>query len=485
MKATSISLPIATLSLYWPDDLLTPAQDDGLKCWPQTTKMQKQLLTTALCLALLLAALPGSAQPTAEKRAAELDQLLRQSEVFSKIFTGFVLYDPASGQMLYEKDADKYYTPASNTKILTLYTVLKVLGDSIPALRYIETGDSLIFWGTGNPLFRHPLLPDADSSAWALLRDTPRRLFFSAHNFQDERFGPGWAWSDYNDYYQAEKAPLPIYGNLARFERDELGEGFRAYPPHFQHHLVFNAAMDNRRPRIRRAEHANVFAYNHRALSGVPFAAVVPFRTEPAIIAELLSDTLGRPVGLVNLEDLPPHAVKTLSLPLPDTLLQVLMQDSDNFIAEQLLLACSEKVAGILAAEEAIRYASDSLFSSLPDKLVWRDGSGLSRYNLFTPRSLAGILELLYRELPRERLLGLFPAGGRSGTIKDLYGHRDGPFVFAKTGTLANRHCLSGYLLTAKGKLLIFSFMHNNFINGTGPVKEEMDKVLRWVREGY
>jgi serine-type D-Ala-D-Ala carboxypeptidase/endopeptidase (penicillin-binding protein 4) len=451
----------------------------------QKAKMRNILLKTAIFLALLLAALPGSAQPTAEKKQAELDNLIRQSEVFSKMFTGFALYDPDSRKMLYEKDADKYYTPASNTKILTLYTVLKVLGDSIPALRYIEAGDSLVFWGTGNPLLRYPRLPEADSSAWLMLRDSPRRLFFSAHNFLDERFGPGWAWDDYNDYYQAEKSPFPLYGNLARFERVQLEEGFRAFPPHFQHHLAFNAALDNRRPRIRRAEHTNIFEYNHRALSGLPFAAEVPFRTAPSMVAELLSDTLGHPVGLVNLEDLPPQVAKTLSLALPDTLLRLLMYDSDNFIAEQLLLACAEKIAGILSAEEAIRYASDSLLSGLPDKLVWRDGSGLSRYNLFTPRSLAGVLELLYRELPRERLLSLFPAGGRSGTIKDLYGHREGPFVFAKTGTLANRHCLSGYLLTKQGKVLIFSFMHNNFVNGTGPVKEEMDKVLRWIRGAY
>lgn len=447
--------------------------------------MQNKPLTTILCLALLLAALPGSAQPGADQRTVELDQLIRRSEVFSNIFTGFALYDPERGEMLYAKDADKYYTPASNTKILTLYTAMKVLGDSIPALRYIETGDSLVFWGTGNPLFRHPLLTGADSSAWALLQDTTRHLFFSAHNFKDERFGPGWGWDDYNDYYQAEKSPFPLYGNLARFERVQLEEGFQAFPPHFQHHLVFNAALDNRRARIRRAEYANTFEYNHRALTGVPFSAIVPFRTAPAMIAELLSDTLGRPVGLVNLEDIPPHAAKALYLPLPDTLYRLLMQESDNFIAEQLILACSEKIAGILKTEEAIRYASDSLFSNLPDKLVWRDGSGLSRYNLFTPRSLAAVLELLYRELPRERLLSLFPAGGRSGTIKDLYGHREGPFVFAKTGTLANRHCLSGYLLTVKGEVLIFSFMHNNFVNGTEPVKGEMDKVLRWVRERY
>ncbi|MCB0570988.1 MAG: D-alanyl-D-alanine carboxypeptidase [Phaeodactylibacter sp.] len=434
---------------------------------------------------LLFGGTPAFAQPELSKKQQQaLAELFQSSELFPKIFTGFALYDPEARLMLYEKDADKYYTPASNTKILTLYTTLQVLGDSIPALRYIQTGDSLIFWGTGNPLFLHPRLP-ADPAVLAFLKDTTCQLFFSAHNFREQRFGPGWAWDDYNDYYQAERSPFPIYGNLARFERLELEEGFQVFPPYFQQHLAFNPALDNGRPEIRRQEHSNCFEYNHRALSGLPFTAEVPFRTSPQTIAALLSDTLWRAVGLISLPELPARPVSTLYSPIPDTLFRLLMYESDNCLAEQLLLACSEKISGQLQADEAIRYASDSLFQSLPDKLVWRDGSGLSRYNLFTPRDLVGILDMLYRQLPRERLLSFFPAGGVRGTIQEQYKGEKGPYVFAKTGTLSNRHCLSGYLLTDKGRLLIFSFMNSNYVNGTGQVKEEMEKVLRFVRENF
>ncbi|MCB0556132.1 MAG: D-alanyl-D-alanine carboxypeptidase [Phaeodactylibacter sp.] len=437
----------------------------------------------AILLIILLLNTSAFAQPELSKKQQQgLIERFQNSELFPQIFTGFALYDPEAQTMLFEKDADKYYTPASNTKILTFYTALQVLGDSIPALRYVQTGDSIIFWGTGNPLFLHPKLP-TDSTVLAFLKDTTYQLFFSTHNFQEERFGPGWAWDDYNDYYQAERSPFPIYGNLARFERLELEEGFQVFPPHFQDHLAFNPSMDNTRPRIRRQEFANSFEYNHRALSGLPFSTEVPFCTSPQTIAELLSDTLGRPVGLINLLELPAQPAMTLQSPIPDTLYRLFLYESDNFIAEQLLLACSEKISGVLQTEEAIDYASDSLFQSLPDKLVWRDGSGLSRYNLFTPRDLVGILDMLYQKVPHERLLSFFPAGGVRGTIQEFYKGDKEPYVFAKTGTLANKHCLSGYLLTKKGRLLIFSFMNNNYVDGTGQVKEEMEKVLRYVRE--
>ncbi len=440
--------------------------------------MRFRLLFIFLLLGAVL-----SAQKSNEKKPGELARLFETSELFPRIFTGFALYDPESRSMIFEKDAGKYYTPASNTKIFTFYTALKVLGDSIPALRYIEKGDSVIFWGTGNPLFLHPALPQ-DSFLLKWMRDSSRQLFLSTHNFRDERFGPGWAWDDYNDYYQAERSPFPVYGNMAAFERDSLAEGFKADPLYFQHRIAFNPRLDNHRPLIRRREHANIFEYNSRALTGPPFSREVPFVVTPEVVAGLLADTLGRPVQVIDLLGVSPEEAKTLYSPIPDTLYRRLMQDSDNFIAEQLLLACSEKLTGGLDSREGIRYAIDSLFRGLPDTLVWRDGSGLSRYNLFTPRSIAGVLELLYRELPRERLFSIFPAGGVSGTIKDNYADEE-PYVLAKTGTLSNRHCLSGYLLARSGKVYIFSFMNNNYLGNSTPVKKEMEKVLQYVRDHF
>jgi D-alanyl-D-alanine carboxypeptidase/D-alanyl-D-alanine-endopeptidase (penicillin-binding protein 4) len=93
------------------------------------------------------------------------------------------------------------------------------------------------------------------------------------------------------------------------------------------------------------------------------------------------------------------------------------------------------------------------------------------------------ILEKIYQLVPRERLFNIFPAGGLSGTIKSSYRNGDSPYVFAKTGSLRNNHCLSGYLVTKQGKLLIFSFMHNNFTSGSSALRKEMEKILKGIYE--
>ena len=110
---------------------------------------------------------------------------------------GLALFDPASRKHLISYNADQTFTPASNTKLFSFYTGLLTLPDSLPALRYVVRSDSLIFWGTGNPLLLHPDLPD--TTALAFLRSRPEKLYFSPANYDGPRYGPGWAWDDYND----------------------------------------------------------------------------------------------------------------------------------------------------------------------------------------------------------------------------------------------------------------------------------------------
>lgn len=132
---------------------------------------------------------------------------------------------------------------------------------------------------------------------------------------------------------------------------------------------------------------------------------------------------------------------------------------------------------------QAIDFSKKNLMSTLPDAPKWVDGSGLSRYNLVTPRSMVELLNRIQQLMPRERLFGIFAAGGVNGTIKSNYKNGDSPYIFAKTGTLRNNHCLSGYLITKTGKMLIFSFMHNNYTGSMNTLRKEMERVLKQVYE--
>ncbi len=449
-----------------------------------------KILISLFAAALFLIPQEGFAQKrkrSSSQRSRPLHAMVTDSKVFNQGYSGFVLFDPQTGATLEQRNADKYFTPASNTKILTLYTALNILGDSLPVLRYIDIGDTIVFWGTGNPAFLHPDLP-ADSTVLEFLRTRPESLFFTDFNFRDDHFGPGWSWADYTESYQPERSPMPIYGNVVRFRSLGPDSGFMVTPAFFRDSLFYGPRLEEENGAvIQRVERGNRFEYNAAALRRTGFRENVPFDYSPELFVRLLSDTLKRTVGLFDAGLLPAGAVRTIYMPANDTLYMRLMRNSDNFVAEQMLLLCSEQVFNTQNVRKIIDYARDRHFRGAPDRLEWWDGSGLSRYNCFTPRSIVYILHELYKKNPQERLFKIFPAGGASGTIREWYGARNGqaPYVFAKTGTLRYVHCLSGYIKTRKGKVLIFSFMHNNFTVSADVYKEEMQDVLRKVYEQY
>jgi serine-type D-Ala-D-Ala carboxypeptidase/endopeptidase (penicillin-binding protein 4) len=390
--------------------------------------------------------------------------------------TGFALYDLEKKKTLYEYKSGHYFTPASNTKIFTLFSCLALLGDSVPGLRYIQTKDSLIFWGTGDPSFLYKKVYD-NNRIYSFLKSASQPLYFSESNFQTTGFGSGWAWDDYNDYYSAERSAFPIYGNLLSLQSNPLG--LFVQPSYFKSYL--KTGTHEKKPKLIRRAESNEFIF-HPSVLQREFKTDVPFKVAGELTATLLSDTLNKIVRLIQ-KPVIKSAKMLYSLPV-DSLYKIMMQESDNFIAEQLLLLCSQTISDSLKPEIAITFVKKTFLHDLKDEPKWVDGSGLSRYNLFTPRAIVQMWEKIYDRMPRERLFALLATGGRSGTIKGWYSAEQ-PYIFGKTGSLSNNHCLSGYLITKKGKTLVFSFMNNNFTTSVNEIRRNMESILRLIYETY
>ncbi len=390
---------------------------------------------------------------------------------------GFCLIDLSSNKKLIDYNSAKYFTPASNTKIFTFYTSLRLLGDSISTLKYYQSGDSLVFQGLGDPSFLYKDVFD-NGRVYQFLKNHPARLFFSSKNFQTENLGPGWAWDDYNYYYSAERSAFPIYGNLISVQHPSE-ETFLFQPSRFS--TDFHRAMEPRvEEEIIRGIDSNELIYYKGKNKSKSYT--IPFRTSSDLFTDLLSDTLHRNVEELG-ESFPKKFWTLKSIP-SDSLYRVMMQDSDNFIAEQLLLQCAAIVSDTLKPEIAIRYAKKNLLADLPDSLQWVDGSGLSRFNLFTPRSIVDLWKKIYRLVPQERLFKLLAVGGKNGTLKNWH-KAEVPYIFGKTGSLSNVRALSGFLITKKNKILIFCFMNNNFTVSGTEVRTQVEKILKEVHDKF
>ncbi len=404
---------------------------------------------------------------SAKRNLQQTTKTVLDSQFYDNQFTGFLILDATSKDTLYNLNGDKYFTPASNTKIFTLFTALQFLPDSIPALKYLIENDTLFIEGTGDPSFLHPYFKD--STALNFLRGH-KNIALYLNNFEENRFGPGWSWADYAYYYQPERSPFPLYGNVATLYNTDVPN---VYPSYFLDHVV---PIDYT---MQREIEENIFYFGKSRKDTVE----IPYKTDSTLTRMLLEDVLGRKIRVTN--RMPSGDKKILSGLPSDSLYRRMMHESDNMIAEQLLLLASSTLSDTLNGEWVRDSVLNNQLSNLKQPPRWVDGSGLSRYNLFTPESMVHVLHKMYREIPKERLFDLFPAGGVSGTLERWYPGDTGPYLFAKTGSLGNVHCVSGYLVTKTGKTLVFSFMNNHFRHPSSEVKKRMQRIFEEIRDTY
>ncbi|MES1219973.1 MAG: D-alanyl-D-alanine carboxypeptidase [Bacteroidota bacterium] len=163
-----------------------------------------------------------------------------------------------------------------------------------------------------------------------------------------------------------------------------------------------------------------------------------------------------------------------------DSVFAPMMHRSDNFFAEQTLLMVSNEQLGVMNDEKITDTLLKTDLKGLPQKPEWADGSGLSRFNLFTPEDFVWLLGKLKSEFGFDRMKRILPTGG-TGTLGTRY-KQDSGYIFAKTGSLSGVATLSGYLITKKNHVLIFSILVNNYSANGAAVRNSMAKFVDKIR---
>ncbi|MCK5702963.1 MAG: D-alanyl-D-alanine carboxypeptidase [Cyclobacteriaceae bacterium] len=435
---------------------------------------------------ILLAFLSSCATTKFHIDKKPLEKHFETNSTFRESQTGLLVYDIEEKSTLFDYNAQKHFTPASNTKLLTWYAAIKMMGDSIPSLKFCVVNDSLYFTGTGDPTLLYSNFEYAKT--FEFLRSSPHQLVYIDKRITDQRFGPGWSWDDYPYDYSAEKSSFPIYGNMVHFQK-ELTDGYiQVTPRYFEFGLTVKQDTSVSNYFIERKEMVNDFTLKFNGKSMPTFPAspaggrqgreiddALPFIYSSDLFINLLSDTLKRPVSQMNEF---PDCIAELYYSVPtDSVIKHILIESDNFLAEHMLLIISSQLGDTLDSKKVIKSMMENHLSELKNQIYWVDGSGLSRYNQVTPNAMVSILEKMYNEIPKEKLFALLPESGKTGTLKTTFPQLEGK-IHAKTGSMTHVYNISGYLETNSGKILLFSFMNNNFNVSFSELKKEMENVL-------
>jgi len=398
----------------------------------------------------------------------QANKILLQDTAIRQGHIGISIYEPATGKYWYNHDADKYFIPASNTKLFSLYAGMKYLGDSLVGLKYFTDQNITYIRPSGDPTF--------------LLKEFPIQPVFeflkNQNNIVISRpkdvapYGNGWAWNDYKYEYMAPRSVFPIYGNIVSVKWVSENN-IKVSPSYFENKILSNQKFEKGFEIVKSFDDNNF-----QFLDGKEKDHAIPFYPDILTAGKLLDDTLKlkEKTGLSNVQNC---VIPIFSQP-SDSLFKPMMHRSDNFFAEQTLLMASNERLGYMSDKDIIDTILKTDLKDIPQKPKWVDGSGLSRYNLFTPQGFVFVLNKLNNEFGWERIKNILPTGGE-GTLNSYY-KTDAGFIYAKTGTLSNNCALSGYLVTKKGKFLIFSILANNYLTSATPIRKAVEQFLKQIR---
>jgi serine-type D-Ala-D-Ala carboxypeptidase/endopeptidase (penicillin-binding protein 4) len=365
---------------------------------------------------------------------------------------------------------------------------MKFLGDSLPGIQYVKQNNGVLLLPTGDPTFLHPDF--TNQPVIRFLQSVQGPLTINTDSWKTDALGAGWSWGDYNYVYSTERSALPVYGNVIKWIQETTVSEDTTQPnspstfsvPEVEWKVRFSSDVQAKNFYVQRKQAENVFTITEgnekRAEQSVPF---VTNGIQSAL--ELLKDTVGKIISLTEKRPAPGQAINTIYSVKVDSVLKPMMHRSDNFFAEQLLLMVANKRFGIFSEDLIIDSLLSNELKDLPQPPSWADGSGLSRYNLFSPDDFVLLLNKMQKEFGLARLKDIFPSGGE-GTIANYY-KQDSGYIYAKTGSLGGVVALSGFMTSKKGKLLLFSALINNYRGSPIAARRKVEAFISNIRENF
>ncbi|MBD0263057.1 MAG: D-alanyl-D-alanine carboxypeptidase/D-alanyl-D-alanine-endopeptidase [Tolypothrix sp. Co-bin9] len=447
--------------------------------------------------------------------AAAVDEVINRPQ-YSRVRWGILVQPLYKGQNLYSRDAQKYFTPASNAKLLTTAAALQQLGANfrIRTSVYQDGIGVLRVVGRGDPSFSDTQLVELAKQLKAKGITQIRKLIADDSYFQGDIVSPSWEWEDVYSDYGAPVNSLIVIQNVFSLNLipQAVGKPLQLAWTDFNEARLWQVINQS----VTAEEKQPGFINVSRELSGKvlriqgqlpakadPFLVKVPvvdpnnyflrrFRT--ALIREKIGlRETGVVSGGVNLQEI----AFIESSPLSDLLMET-NQNSNNLYAEALLRA----MASLRDAPRTPTPRAIALQPKKPDQNTVNaglevlkttltqlgvnptgyslvDGSGLSRHNLISPEALVQVLQAMAKTPAASVYRASLPIAGKSGTLKNRFKNTPAEgIVQAKTGTVTGVVSLSGYVNTPKYEPLIFSIIVNQSEQKAKALREGVDEIV-------
>lgn len=437
-----------------------------------------------------------------------------------------------SGKLLYGRNADRLFIPASNTKLIVTTAATALLGPDFtvrtslygtgPLQDGVLHGD-LVLYGRGDPTLSNRCYDIDDSKAGVCDRDPAAKLRDLAQQlhqrgirevrgsligdgsyFEATTFHPAWEVYDVHWWYGAPVAALAFNDN-ALDVRVIAGASPGGAPRLVMQPEVELATLDNRamvgpRDASRTFDiFRNVDGLGYVATgvlpAGVPDRTMNPAVLDPNRYAALALRRELKALGIVvrgevrsttdSMDTAHARAMPALaevsSRPLRDWIFPIL-NTSQNLFAEMTLKQLGRQFGTAGSWAEGRRVARRFLIDSVgvdSTAFAQEDGSGLSAGNVVTPRAFTQMLGWIRKHPRYEMFAAGMPRSGNAGSLRTRFiGTPVEGRVVAKTGTINRVNALSGYVERANGEVVIFSVIANHHTIGSSGMLPAIDSLV-------
>ena len=448
-----------------------------------------------------------------------IDKILSASDARRGAW-GIEVVDFRTGKLLYGRDADQLFIPASNMKMFTTAAALEKLGPDYVFRTTVESDEepdsqgrvgNLYLVGRGDPnlgvrtfpyTYHGPAQPAdkflqelADQAKARGVREITGALVADDSYFVWEPFAPNWAADDLEWGYGAPVTALAFNDNLLTLYVTPAGKAgdpalVRLDPAADYFGLKAAVATSGAGTKKQYFVERLPGSMELDVWGRIPIDAgedtdTVAIANPPQLMAELFQKALeargiavrGRievrhftrleAASAAPLPATPPRVVLAEhdSPPLSDAI-KVVNKESENLHAEMLLRTLGRVLNNHGSLEgglEALNEFDAQQVGILPGEIYFSDGSGLSREDLVAPSAAVKLLVYIAHSPHFQAYFDSLPVSGIDGTLAHrLSGDRIKGKIHAKTGSEEHVNTLSGYMDSPAGKRLIFSIMANN-----------------------
>ena len=408
----------------------------------------------------------------AQKRLErQLNRSIAKEAVFHGVQVSVSIFDLEQKKDIVSLQSDKKILPASTIKLVPFLGALQTFGFSLPALHYKKQDGRFYFWSSGYPLLGHP--SRANDDVLTFLKEQKDSLFYIPRPMTSLALGSGWAWDDTSFAFSAKKSNFPFHGNLVQISSSPESDRLRFSPPGFEQII----------PYAKKQESYELLVDDeiHRLSRVKADTLSLPFTPSDSLFVQLVQDAISTPIYRGSKQDVSLDGYKTLTT-TKTLLYKALLHDSDNLVAESLVLMLCGTSQWELNTQQGLLLLYQQN-KTLKPQFQQVDGSGLSRYNLASPKGLLEILGAIYEKIGLRHIKTLFPQANSEGTLTPYAPQYNLEFVYAKSGNLRNNHALAGYIFTDTKKPFSFVISVNNYTGDKKAIQAAIGLQLSFLHK--